>query len=416
MKGEALRTRSASHWVLLLWIAAAGGVTFGALVVGIGPVWAVLSGFTVAMVAWRFGGRPAFGGSLLAAAAVAAPFYFSAFNLSQILVLAIGALGLVLFSGQTGQISVAQGSLVGVGAYTTAVLSVNYSVPALLTIPCGVFAASLVGLVVAIPTSRLRGIYQVITTLAVGVAFPQILIVIGNSIGGSTGIPVSNPLDFTIRFGDTVALDPERLMYVVALAALMVSWLVLSRIIESRHGTAMRALRQNEVVAAVNGIKVSRYRIIAFVYCAAVAGLAGSLYALTVGAVSPDSFGLLYSIQFLVAIALGGSERLAGALVGSMATFLLITQLNGIPIPGTTLTINSEVLYGVAVVLVLLLLRGGIWGGLIDGANLLTKKFGREHDPSSDPATHIHDPDGAAAQDVLPIAAPSRPNQEVEKP
>ena len=70
----------------------------------------------------------------------------------------------------------------------------------------------------------------------------------------------------------------------------------------------MRALRQNDVVAAINGVRVGRYRVLAFVLSAAFAGLAGGLYALTVGAVSPDSFGLAYSIQFLVAIAIGGSR------------------------------------------------------------------------------------------------------------
>jgi branched-chain amino acid transport system permease protein len=293
-----------------------------------------------------------------------APFEWSAFNLSQILVLCIGALGLVLVSGQTGQISVAQGPFVGIGAYTTAVLAQKHGVPALLTLPLAVLAGALFGLVVGIPSARLRGIYQVITTLGVGVAFPPLIIVIGDPVGGSTGLSTSNPFDFTISFGRGQLLDPTRLMYILCALCTLLTWFVLARIVRSRHGAAMRALRQNEVVAAVNGVQVGRYRVFAFVLSAAVAGLAGALYALSVGAVSPESFGLLYSIQFLVAIAVGGSDQLAGGIIGAVAVFLLTTQVQGIHVGHSTVVISNEVIYGLVVIVVLLVLDGGLWGGL----------------------------------------------------
>jgi len=294
------------------------------------------------------------------AGAVDAPFAYSAFNLTQILVLAIGAWGLVILGGQTGQISVAQGPFVGVGAYTTAVLSARFGVPLLATIPAAVVIGAIAGLLIGIPSSRLRGIYQVITTLAVAVSFPTLLLAIGDPVGGSTGIAMPEP--FQAAQVGSVSLDPTQVMYFFALACALVVWVALSRIIKSRHGTAMRAVRQNEVVAAVNGISVSHYRITSFVLSAACAGLAGSISAMSVGAVSPDSFGMLYSIQFLVAVAVGGADSLMGGLLGAIAVFWLTTSFSGIPIGGVQ--VSNEVAYGLVIILALVVLEGGLWGAV----------------------------------------------------
>jgi branched-chain amino acid transport system permease protein len=300
----------------------------------------------------------------VAALVLTVPFWWSAFNSTQIVVIAIATMGLVVLSGQTGQISVAQGSFVGVGAYTTAVLAARHGVPALATVPLAIVVAAVAGLVIGIPTARLRGIYQVITTLAVGVAFPTILLAIGNPVGGSTGIPLDNLFSVNVKLAG-IDFDPTRLMYFFCLACGLLVWLLLSRAIGSRHGTAMRAIRQNEVVAAVNGVQVGWYRVAAFVIAAACAGLAGSLSAMSIGAVSADSFGLLYSIQFLVAIALGGADYLVGAIVGSVAVFLLTTDLQGVHLPGSHIEISNEVVYGLAVIVVLLVLPGGLWGAAV---------------------------------------------------
>jgi branched-chain amino acid transport system permease protein len=124
----------------------------------------------------------------------------------------------------------------------------------------------------------------------------------------------------------------------------------------------MRAIRQNEVVAAVNGIPVTRYRVTAFVLSASIGSLAGGLSAITIGAVAPESFGLLYSIEFLVIIAVGGADALGGAVVGAIGIFLVTNDVQGIQIPHTTYIVSDEVIYGAAVILVLLLFRGGLWG------------------------------------------------------
>jgi branched-chain amino acid transport system permease protein len=346
--------------------AVAAVVAFAAVALGIGAILAALAGVVTAAVltlwftrAWTAAG-PALVGVLL----VVAPFQWSAFELSQVLVLCVGALGLVLLSGQTGQISVAQGPFVGAGAYASAVLTVKLGVPSLLTLPVSMLAGALFGLIVGIPSARLRGVYQVITTLAVGVAFPALIVVIGDPVGGSTGLPTSNPFDFTVAFGRGQSLDPNRLMYAVCALAVLLTWFVLARLIRSRHGTAMRALRQNEVVAAINGVRVGRYQVVAFVVSASFAGLAGGLYALTVGAVSPESFGLALSIEFLVAIAVGGSQRLAGGIVGAIAVFLITTKIKGIDVPHSSVVISNSVIYGLVVIVVLLAFDGGVWGAV----------------------------------------------------
>jgi branched-chain amino acid transport system permease protein len=339
-------------------------IAFAAIALGSGAILAAALGLAAALVAFWLRPDRTVGRALAGVLLVVAPFQWSAFDLSQILVLCVGALGLVVLAGQTGQISVAQGPFVGAGAYASAVLGVKAGWPPLVTLPVAVVAGALFGLIVGVPSARLRGVYQVITTLAVGVAFPSLLIVVGDPVGGSVGLPTANPFDVTVSFGRGQQLDPTRLMYIVCALCVLLTWFVLARIIGSRHGSAMRALRQNDVVAAINGVRVGRYRVLAFVLSASFAGLAGGLYALTVGAVSPDSFGLAYSIQFLVAIAIGGSDRLAGAVIGAVAVFLITTQVKGIHVPHSNTIISNEVIYGVVVIVVLLAFEGGIWGAL----------------------------------------------------
>ena len=362
-------------------------ITFAAIAIGTGPLGAAVAGAASAAVIWAVTRQDrTLARGLVGVLLVAAPFEWSPFNLVQILVLSIGALGLVLLTGQTGQISVAQGPFVGAGAYASAVLSVKAGVPPLLTLPIAVVAGALFGLIVGIPSARLRGIYQVITTLAVGVAFPSLLIVVGDPVGGAVGLATSDPFDVTVVFGNGQRLDPARLIYIVCALCTLLSWFILARITSSRHGTAMRAIRQNDVLAAINGIRVGRYRVLAFVLSASFAGLAGGLYALTVGAVSPDSFGLAYSIQFLVAVAIGGSERLAGAVLGAVAVFLITTRVKGVHVPHSTMVISNEVIYGLVVIVVLLAFEGGIWGALTAAGRWSTDPLRRRRNA---PPTHL---------------------------
>lgn len=328
----------------------------------------VASSLVIAFAALIFGGavtrlaRSAWISSASVTSALALPLVVSAFDLGQILILVIGALGLVVVSGYTGQISVAQGSFVGVGAYVTAVLGSRHDLPLLATLPIDVIAGALAGLVVGIPSARLRGIYQVMTTLAVGVAFPPVIVQIGNVVGGSSGLIVA-PLDAASpKFGAGPRIDATLQAYFVCLACGLIVWALLTRITRSHHGTAMRAIRQNEIVAAINGVPVTRYRISAFMVSASIAALAGGLSAITIGAVSPESFGLLYSIQFLVIIAVGGTDGLGGAVVGAVAVFLITTDIQGIHVPHTNYIVSDEVVYGLGVVVVLLLFRGGLFG------------------------------------------------------
>lgn len=294
--------------------------------------------------------------------ALALPLLVSAFDLAQIGILMIGALGLVVLSGYTGQISVAQGTFVGVGAYVTAVLGARYHVPLVATLPLDVLAGAAAGAIIGVPSARLRGIYQVMTTLAVAVAFPPIIVDTGSVFGGSAGLPVGSLDKVAPHIGGAPQLGATLQNYLLCLACTLFVLGVLKRLFATRHGTAMRAIRENEVVAAVNGIAVAKYRIAAFVLSAAIAALAGGLSAITIGAVSPDSFGLLYSIEFLVIIAVGGSEQLSGALVGAIVVFLITTGVQGIHVPSTNYTISDEVVYGIVVIVVLLVFRGGLAG------------------------------------------------------
>ncbi len=303
----------------------------------------------------------------------------------------IGAVGLNLLVGTTGQLSLGHAFFLAVGAVTYTYVSgesggsaIPYGGlqwPPLLGMVLGVIAAGLAGLLFSPIAGRLRGIYLGIASLGLVFIGDHVLNTWKSVTGGFNGRPVPFFSLFGFGFGgnDAPYLEvlgvpfgqAERLWYLGLALCAVACWFA-ANLIRSRPGRALQTLRDSEVAAAVMGVNVRDYKSKAFLVSSMYAGLAGVLYALSIGSVAPDSFGLTLSVQFLAMIVLGGLGSVVGSILG--ATFvsalpLVFQQYAGslpfIVDPGESGIVASQAaafLYGAAIILVVLFEPGGLAG------------------------------------------------------
>lgn len=225
--------------------------------------------------------------------------------------------GLTVLTGLNGQISLGHGALMAVGAYTTAVLlERSPDLPFPVVVVAAVVLTSLVGLVVGAAAARLHGPYLAGATLALAVAVPGLAIYFEDLLGGEQGLRVRPPRPPGWFADLTGATSRTYLAYLGWALALLVLFL-LSNLVTSRVGRTWRAVRDDEVAAALAGIDLGRTRVTAFLVSAACAGLAGAVYAVVSRLAAPASFSLVLSLSLLTAIVLGGLGSLLGAVVGA---------------------------------------------------------------------------------------------------
>jgi branched-chain amino acid transport system permease protein len=225
---------------------------------------------------------------------------------SRVLVVAIAAMGFNLLLGVTGQISIGHGAFMAIGAYTTAVLSTRLGLPFIASIIPVILFSALLGLIIGLPALRLRGFYLAIATLAFGVVVEQ-LIASTRLLGGHDGIR-SIPAFFNS--------DVAGFIVVAAVYALFAVGTYL--ILESPMGLRYRMVRDSEVASRAYGINVARVKLSAFVLSAVYGGIAGGLYAHTVGFIAPTNFGLVLSLNILAIVIIGGLASVHGGLIGSI--------------------------------------------------------------------------------------------------
>lgn len=241
---------------------------------------------------------------------------------------AIGALGLMLLTGYTGQVSLGQAFFLGTGAYVAAWFGANWDWPLLLWLPMAAIIGGLVGGVIGPFALRLRGQYLVIVTLGLLFVgdwlFTNWDSVTGGGAGTSVDAPLAlGPIDFANLnvFGIEYSRTQGVFYLIWAVAALAA--LIVKNIVRSRPGRALQAVRDRDLAAEVIGVSLARYKIGAFIISSALAAVGGALYGAAIQQfVSPSEWGiplgLFLSIQYLAIIIVGGLGTVFGAILGAL--------------------------------------------------------------------------------------------------
>jgi branched-chain amino acid transport system permease protein len=252
------------------------------------------------------------------AALVAAAFVFSdyhLFQLTMVVVYAIAILGMTVLTGINGQISLGHGAFYAIGAYTTAVLMTAWNVPYWATLPVAALICAGFGFLIGLPALRLGGLYLALTTFALAVAVPQVLKykAMEHWTGGVQGLVIDKP---DPPFG--LAISADQWLYLFTLAVGSLIFLLVWNLTRGRIGRSMMAIRDHALAAEAMGINIALLKTRTFAVSAMCTGVAGSLGAIAVQFVAPDSFGVFVSITLFVGLVVGGVASIPGALFGAV--------------------------------------------------------------------------------------------------
>lgn len=283
---------------------------------------------------------------------------------------AVLAIGLDILMGWTGQFAFAHTAFFGIGCYTTAILNARYGLAFPIGMPLGALLAGVVGMLIAIPATRMRDIYLALATFA----FAEGMYWLFNTMDSLTGGPNGLRIGSTSVFGFKVTSDAGAFPVSAILLALMIAGAMF--ISRSRLGREMAAVRESEHVAMSSGVDVRRVKVVAFGISAVFAGVAGGMFTLAQSFVNPEQFGFNTGILVLSMIVVGGLGRLPGALVGVLLLGLMPELLK------TTLRslqVWQELVYGLILVLAIMFMPQGIWGAISDRLRL--GAAGKAHAP-----------------------------------
>ena len=243
-------------------------------------------------------------------------YYLSIGNLVWIAV--IGALGLNILVGYTGQVSIGHGAFMSVGAYTAANLATRLDSPWPVNLLAGGLMAAAVGAVVGIPSLRIKGLYLAIATLAGQLIIEWIINHVTFISGGvQASIEVARP-----RLGPIV-LSSQRQMYYFLLFFVVLAIVGTLNLVRSRIGRAFIAIRDQDIAAEIIGVNIFRYKLLAFAISSFYAGVTGVLYTYFLGIANYEQFQINVSIDYLAMIIIGGLGSVLGSVLGAMFVTLL---------------------------------------------------------------------------------------------
>jgi len=283
--------------------------------------------------------------------------------------------GLNLIAGYTGKLSLGQAGFYAIGAYTSAILSIKLGWSFWFTLPLSGIFSFLIASILGVIILRLKGHFLAITTLGLGEIVRMIILNSTNFTGGPmgiVGIPSPNLIDlyfFKINFESKIAF------YYLTYLIVFICLISLKNILNSYYGRAFMAIRDDETAARVMGVNTTYYKVLAFGISAFLAGIAGSLYSHYINFISPDSFTIAESINYLTIMIIGGIGTFGGPIIGS---FLLIY----IPEMLRTFSQYRLIIYGSLLIITLITMPEGIAGRLkkyFRFENYLKRSYADEH-------------------------------------
>lgn len=268
----------------------------------------------------------------------------------------IGAIGLNLLTGFTGQISLGHAAFIGIGAYTSAILVTRLGFSFWLSIPFAGVVAAAAGLLIGIPSLRVKGLYLCIATLAAQFIFEFIFIHWESMTNGITGINVPPPAIGGFEF------NTEKRFYWITLVFVILAAGYARNLVRSRMGRAFMAIRDRDLSAEIIGINIFRYKLSAFAISSFYAGVVGALWISYLKVVTPDHFPLLLSVEYLAMIIVGGLGSVLGAIFGGIFMTLVPELLNSLSglfktfLPGHSAILEplKGVVFGMLIILFLI--------------------------------------------------------------
>ena len=342
---------------------------------------------------------------------------FSLGNLNHAVAYTVGVLGLGLLIGFNGQISLGNSFFMGIGGYLTATLVADNDWPFLLTLVVVIPVTFLVGMLVGLPALRIRGLYLALLTLGLAAVFPSIvrLDALRDRTGGANGkridadltppswLPLEGLADFLAglpgigewafgegRIGgrDAEAVWAYVLLVLIAAAAF---WIV-RNLVYSRPGRAIVAVRDNETGAAVNGVNVPMTKTLTFGVSAALGGVSGTMYAMAIGFVAPDVFGINLAIFLIVGLVVGGVGTLSGAVIGGLVIIYVpvwSSQVESVPgVPERFLRGPTGTFF---LGLLLIVLTFFLPGGIVYGIRRIRERFVRIVPAAEQPSPEVEE-------------------------
>jgi branched-chain amino acid transport system permease protein len=282
------------------------------------------------------------------------PFVIPSYLVSQfatVLVFAIAIVGINLVTGFGGANTLGHAAFVALGSYTTAILVVRYGWNPYATVPVSAALSWIAGWCLGFPALRLQGLYLALGTLVLSITVPPLLKRFDGFTGGVQGLNVGNP-----EAPAFLPLDESQWIYFVCLVIAVVLYVIARRILSGPLRRALVAARDNQLVAAVMGVNRATLTTATFAMSSLYAGVAGSLYAMIVGFVSPDTFNVMMSLSLFVGAVVGGITSLNGAIVGAMF-------IQFVPIWASDIDVSlGGLVFGGALIITLVVIPAGIGG------------------------------------------------------
>ena len=233
-------------------------------------------------------------------------------NIVSIGINIILAVSLNLITGFTGQFSLGHAAFMSIGAYTSGIITAKLGLPFIVGIIAAALVAAIAGLLIGVPTLRLKGDYLAIATLGFG----EIVRIIGlnwDYIGGAMGL---NDI-------------PRYTNWTWLFAFIVLTIVIISNFINSYNGRAVISIKEDEIASTSMGVNTSYYKVLVFSMAAFFAGIAGALYANYFYFIKPDSFGFMKSVDILVIVVLGGLGNIKGSVISAIALSLISLSLQG---------------------------------------------------------------------------------------
>ena len=260
------------------------------------------------------------------------------------------ALGLNLVMGYTGQVSLGHAGFYGVGAYGSGVLTAKFGMDPWLAAVLALGLSMLVALAIGIPSLRLQGYYLSVATLGFGIILHIVFVEMASLTGGPSGLVGIPELSLA-----GLPLNTDRRYYFLVWIVVGLALTGSFRLVDSRVGRALRAIGADETAATLSGINTWAAKVQIFVIAAAIASLAGSLYAHYVTFLSPDSFGFMFSVDLLVMVVVGGTRSIWGSVVGAVLLTVLPEYLR-------VMKDYDVLVYGAIVILTVMWAPAGLAG------------------------------------------------------